>query len=143
MGQTSSRLAARTMAPFSRSNGRERERPGKRRTRRGAAAWLAHFEAKSRLHLSLVRNYSQGNCGREGGRLKLLIAFHSWFFISDAASSSSLQDLVAVHSPDAANQHSHAQQLSLSPLFKENLISCRWISKLYINSSPPFFHLYS
>lgn len=44
---------------------------------------------------------------------------------------------------DAANQRSQTQQLFDSPPFKENLISCPWISKLYINSTLPFFHLYS
>lgn len=36
---------------------------------------------------------------------------------------------------DATNQRSQTQQLFHSPPFKENLISCPWISKLYINST--------
>lgn len=125
----------------------ERERGGTRK-RREAAVRQANSEAKSRLQLSLQvsKCHNQKLFSRKLQKRRWAFEFAHctlWLFITDEASSGSIRDLVATCSPDSANQRSHAQQLSLSPLFKENLISCRWISKLYINSSPPFFHLYS
>lgn len=57
---------------------------------------------------------------------------------SEDTSSAAPHELVAC-SLDATNQCSETQQLFQSSPFKEILISCLWISKLYINSA----HLFS
>lgn len=49
--------------------------------------------------------------------------------------SSAARSKLAASSFDATNQRSQTQRLFRSPLFKESLISCPWISKLYINST--------